>query len=86
MRIPVTLILCSIVVAVLLQWVVVLCDSPVSLKLERAFPHNDQMELTQLRDRDTLRHRRFLQQEQQHSTKDVIDFPLEGTYNPYRAG
>ncbi|KAI3688181.1 hypothetical protein L1987_81890 [Smallanthus sonchifolius] len=81
--IPVTLTLSGIAVALLLQGVVVLCTSPATLKLERAFPHNDLMELSQLRDRDDLRHRRLLQQA---STKDVIRFPLQGTYDPYRVG
>ncbi|KAL4591641.1 hypothetical protein LXL04_004611 [Taraxacum kok-saghyz] len=70
-------------VAVLLQGVVVLCKSPAaSLKLERAFPHNQRVEMSKLRDRDNLRHSRFLKQQ----SKDVIDFQLQGTYDPYRVG
>ncbi|XP_071730814.1 aspartic proteinase 36-like [Rutidosis leptorrhynchoides] len=87
MTIATTFTSCSIVVAVLLQCVVVICESPAYLKLERAVPHNDQIELSQLRDRDTLRHCRFLKQdEQQHFSKDVIDFAVKGTYDPYIVG
>ncbi|KAM0045182.1 putative nepenthesin [Helianthus debilis subsp. tardiflorus] len=74
------------VLLLLLQGVVVVCSFPVSLKLERAFPHNNynnNLNLVELRDRDYSRHRRFLQQA---SSKDVIDFSLLGTYDPYRVG
>ncbi|KAI3679449.1 hypothetical protein L2E82_51360 [Cichorium intybus] len=70
----------GVALAVLLQAVVALCKSPATLKLERAFPHNKRVELSKLRDRDNLRHSRFLKQQ------DVIDFPLQGTFDPYRVG
>ncbi|KAK9079090.1 hypothetical protein SSX86_000760 [Deinandra increscens subsp. villosa] len=73
-----------IAIAVLLQGVVLICSSPVSFKLERAFPHDHVVELSQIRDRDDLRHSRFLQQAS--PAKDVIDFPLKGTFDPYRVG
>ncbi|KAD4384266.1 hypothetical protein E3N88_24434 [Mikania micrantha] len=82
-RIPLNLTFSGIAVAVLLQGVVALCGFPATFKLERAFPHNDLVELSELRDRDVSRHRRFLQQA---STNDVIDFTLQGTYDPYRVG
>lgn len=85
-RRPATWTFSGIVVAVLLQGVVVLCKAPATLKLERAFPHNQRMELSKLRDRDNLRHSRFLKQQLSSSTKDVIDFPLQGTFDPYRVG
>lgn len=84
---PATLTFSVVVIVGLLNGVGVFCKSHVSLKLERAFSHNDGMELSEIIDRDSLRHGRFLQQEQKSSTeKDFIDFTLEGTYDPYRAG
>nr|KAJ0201472.1 hypothetical protein LSAT_V11C600314980 [Lactuca sativa] len=73
-RRPATWTFSGIVVAVLLQGVVVLCKAPATLKLERAFPHNQRMELSKLRDRDNLRHSRFLKQQLSSSTKDVPQF------------
>lgn len=55
--------------------------SPVSLPLERAFPTNHGVELSQLRARDALRHRRMLQ-----SSNGVVDFPVQGTYDPFQVG
>ncbi|BAT90481.1 Aspartic proteinase-like protein [Vigna angularis] len=55
--------------------------SPVTLTLERAFPSNHGVELSQLRARDSLRHRRMLQ-----STNYVVDFPVKGTFDPSQVG
>nr|GEU57206.1 aspartic proteinase-like protein 2 [Tanacetum cinerariifolium] len=55
-RITTTLSFFGIVVTMILQGMVVLCKYPLSLKLERDFPHGDQMKLPELRDRDILRH------------------------------
>lgn len=55
--------------------------SPATLTLERAFPSNHGVELSQLRARDMFRHRRMLQ-----SSNGVVDFPVEGTFNPYEVG
>lgn len=55
--------------------------SPVTLTLERAFPSNHGVELSQLRARDSLRHRRMLQ-----STNYVVDFPVKGTFDPSEVG
>uniref|UniRef100_A0A0R0H3G2 Peptidase A1 domain-containing protein n=1 Tax=Glycine max TaxID=3847 RepID=A0A0R0H3G2_SOYBN len=55
--------------------------SPVTLTLERAFPSNDGVELSELRARDSLRHRRMLQ-----STNYVVDFPVKGTFDPSQVG
>lgn len=82
-RNPVTSTLLGAVLFVLLQAAVVLCGFPATLTLERAFPVNHRIELSQLRDRDSLRHRRILQQS---SPGGVVDFPVEGTYDPYRVG
>ncbi|PWA50401.1 aspartic peptidase A1 family [Artemisia annua] len=50
-------------------------------RLERAFPVNHQIPISKLRERDTIRHRRLLQQ-----TDVVVDFPLEGDSDPYHIG
>ncbi|KAK4492672.1 hypothetical protein RD792_003492 [Penstemon davidsonii] len=52
----------------------------VTLTLERA--NHEGFELSQLRDRDRVRHGRFLQQQ----TTGVVDFPVQGTYDPYLIG
>ncbi|KAL3637905.1 hypothetical protein CASFOL_018353 [Castilleja foliolosa] len=53
----------------------------VLLSLERA--NHDGVELSRLRDIDRVRHGRILQQQQ---PLGVVDFPLEGTYDPYLMG
>ncbi|EYU37011.1 hypothetical protein ABFS82_04G202900 [Erythranthe guttata] len=53
----------------------------VMLALERA--SHDGMGVSQLRDRDRVRHGRFLQQQQ---PLGVVDFPVQGTYDPYLVG
>ncbi|KAJ9540511.1 hypothetical protein OSB04_027017 [Centaurea solstitialis] len=78
--IPVTLTLAGAVVFLLLQSAV---GFPATLTLERAFPVNHRIDLSQLRDRDGLRHRRILQSS---PAGGVVDFPVEGTYDPYRVG
>ncbi|KAM0022845.1 putative nepenthesin [Helianthus debilis subsp. tardiflorus] len=78
---PVTLTLTCAVVFVLSHTAVVRCMFPSILTLERAFPLNHRVELSQLRHRDSLRHHRILQQQ-----SGVIDFTLKGTYDPLRVG
>ncbi|XAR60069.1 Nepenthesin [Bertholletia excelsa] len=56
------------------------CGFPPTLTLERAFPTNHGVELSQLVERDRVRHRRFLQ------AQGVVDLPVGGTYDPYRVG
>ncbi|KAD7479668.1 hypothetical protein E3N88_02804 [Mikania micrantha] len=73
--------ICAVVL--LLQAAVVICEFPSILTLERAFPANHRTELSQLRYTDSLRHRRILQQQ---SSLGVVDFPVEGTYDPNRVG
>ncbi|CAA2985835.1 aspartic proteinase-like protein 2 isoform X1 [Olea europaea var. sylvestris] len=51
-----------------------------TLTLERA-SHNG-LEMSELRDRDRLRHGRILQQQ----PTGVLDFPVEGTYDPFLVG
>ncbi|KAG6414804.1 hypothetical protein SASPL_122178 [Salvia splendens] len=52
------------------------------LSLERA--SHDGVGVSQLRHRDRVRHGRLLQQQQQPS--GVVDFSVEGTYDPYLVG
>ncbi|KAK6144307.1 hypothetical protein DH2020_021127 [Rehmannia glutinosa] len=52
----------------------------ITLTLERA--SHEGFELSRLRDLDRVRHGRFLQQQ----PPGVVDFPLEGTYDPYLVG
>lgn len=82
---PVILIVVSISAVLLLQTAFVLCGFSSTLKLERAFSANNLVELDELKDRDCLRHPRILQQ-QQASVASVVDFPVQGTYDPYRVG
>lgn len=86
---PVILTVTGIVVAVLLQTVFVVCDFPVALTLERSFPVNHAVELNELKNRDSFRHPRILQElqpQRQSSVASVVDFPVQGTYDPYRVG
>lgn len=50
--------------------------------LERAFPTSHGVELSQLRERDRVRHGRMLQ----NFPGGVVDFPVEGTYDPFAVG
>lgn len=68
-------------IAVALLVAAVAAGSPASLTLERAFPTNHGVELSQLRARDAARHRRILQ-----SSNGVVDFPVQGTYDPFQVG
>lgn len=63
-------------------FVPVLCDFPVTLSLERAFPTSHGVEMSQLRALDSLRHSRILQS----SAGGVVDFELAGTYIPSLVG
>lgn len=54
---------------------------PATLKLERAFPVGHPVELSQLVHRDRVRHGRILQ-----SSGGVIDFQVQGTFDPYEVG
>ncbi|KAL9247584.1 hypothetical protein vseg_021002 [Gypsophila vaccaria] len=53
-----------------------------SLKLERSISLRDRVELSQLREYDRVRHGRSLGS----VAAGVVDFPVSGTYNPYRVG
>lgn len=72
----------GILVAVLLLPVaVVFCHFPATLTLERAIPASHKVELGQLIARDRIRHGRLLQ-----SSTGVVDFPVEGTFDPFLVG
>ncbi|KAL7616645.1 hypothetical protein Lser_V15G03840 [Lactuca serriola] len=55
-----------------------------TLTLERAFPMNHRIELSQLRDRDSFRHGRMFQKD--NSPRGTIGFGLKGSYDPHVAG
>ncbi|XP_043707831.1 aspartic proteinase 36-like [Telopea speciosissima] len=67
--------------ALFLPAALVFCSLPVTLTVERAFPVNHGIELAELRARDRARHHRILQ-----SVGGVIDFHVDGTYNPMTVG
>ncbi|KAK7267986.1 hypothetical protein RIF29_20668 [Crotalaria pallida] len=71
----------EIYLAAVVLTVVVVSGSPATLKLERAFASNHGVELSQLRARDLFRHRRMLQ-----SSNGVVDFSVQGTFNPFQVG
>ncbi|XVF46812.1 hypothetical protein PTKIN_Ptkin03bG0058300 [Pterospermum kingtungense] len=55
---------------------------PATLKLERSIPLvSHELELSRLRERDRVRHGRLLQ-----SSGGVVDFPVQGTYDPFLVG
>lgn len=60
---------------------VIVSGSPATLTLERAFPTNHGIELSQLKARDWLRHRRL-----QSSSNGVADFAVHGTFDPFQVG
>ncbi|CAO2813227.1 unnamed protein product [Amaranthus hypochondriacus] len=52
-----------------------------TLTLHRSIPLKERVELSQLRTHDRARYGRVLQ-----SINGVVDFPVSGTFNPYRVG
>ncbi|XP_011621574.1 aspartic proteinase-like protein 2 [Amborella trichopoda] len=56
----------------------VLCDFPATFQLEKVAPNVDSLELEGLRARDRARHGRLLQ--------NVVDFPVNGSYDPFTFG
>ncbi|CAI9269727.1 unnamed protein product [Lactuca saligna] len=52
---------------------------PATLSLERAFPLNHHIELSQLRDRDSLRHNKILNK--YYDPRGVVAFAILGTYD-----
>lgn len=70
-----------LIAALILPLAAVFGGFPTSFKLERAIPPSHQLDLSQLRARDALRHGRLLQ-----SSVGVVDFPVYGTYDPFLVG
>lgn len=63
--------------------VVMLSDGfPTTMTLKRAFPVSQQVEMSRLIARDKARHGRLLQS----TASDVVDFPVDGTFNPFTVG
>ncbi|XP_062114895.1 aspartic proteinase 36-like [Humulus lupulus] len=71
-----------LIAATLLQAAAVLYGFPATMTLERAFPTNHRVQLSQLRARDSIRHGRILQS----ADGAFVDFPVAGTFNPYLVG
>ncbi|KAI5666483.1 hypothetical protein M9H77_16336 [Catharanthus roseus] len=74
-----------VLVGVVFQAAVVLCGGVGMMTLERAFPTNHGVEMSKLRARDWVRHGRLLQQSYAPPL-GVVDFPVEGTYDPFLVG
>ncbi|GMI97214.1 hypothetical protein like AT5G22850 [Hibiscus trionum] len=71
------------IAALLFEAALVMGGFPSTLKLERRIPlGSHELELSQLRERDRLRHGRLLQS----SSGGVVDFPVLGTYDPFLVG
>ncbi|CAH9119558.1 unnamed protein product [Cuscuta europaea] len=60
----------------------VLGGGAMRFSLERAFPTSHRVGMDQLLERDRVRHGRMLQS----SLGGVVDFPVEGTYDPFLVG
>ena len=68
----------------LLQAAIFVCGIQTTLKLKSSFPMNHGIELSKLRDRDTLRHRRILLK---HSCqRGVLQSPIYGNYDQHLVG
>nr|KAJ0225459.1 hypothetical protein LSAT_V11C100041520 [Lactuca sativa] len=83
-RIPVSIIVknrvtSTLLYLLLLHAVDVLSRFPATLSQERAFPQNHRIELSQLRDRDSLRHSRILNK--YYDPWGVVAFAILGTYD-----
>ncbi|XP_022755920.1 aspartic proteinase-like protein 2 [Durio zibethinus] len=70
------------ITVLVLEAAVVMGGFPVTLKLERSIPlPSHELELSRVRERDRLRHGRLLQ-----SSGGVVDFQVQGTYDPFLVG
>lgn len=70
-----------VIAALLFPAAVVLCAFPATMKLERSIPASHNLGLSQLKERDRVRHGRMLQ-----SLGGVADFPVRGTFDPFLVG
>ncbi|XP_022752630.1 aspartic proteinase-like protein 2 [Durio zibethinus] len=73
---------CIMVMVLVLEAAVVMDGFPATLNLERRIPlASQELDLSRLRERDRVRHGRLLQ-----SSVGVVDFSLQGTYDPFLVG
>ncbi|KAJ4841785.1 hypothetical protein Tsubulata_010531 [Turnera subulata] len=72
-----------LVAAAVFHVVVVASPFPAHFTLERAIPASHKVELRQLKARDGVRHRRILQST---STAGIVDFQVQGTFDPFLVG
>ncbi|XVF05271.1 hypothetical protein REPUB_Repub05bG0157500 [Reevesia pubescens] len=72
------------ITVLVLEAVLVMGGFPATLKLERRIPlaSHEELELSRLRELDRVRHGRLLQS----SSGGVVDFPVQGTYDPFLVG
>ncbi|XP_057541495.1 aspartic proteinase 36 [Amaranthus tricolor] len=80
MKLNTILFIWAIFSGVVLQVSVGITGFPKTMTLHRAIPLKDRVDLRQLRAHDKARHGRNLQ------SIGVVDFPVSGTFNPYRVG
>ncbi|KAJ6739648.1 ASPARTYL PROTEASES [Salix koriyanagi] len=71
-----------LIAVVLFHATVVLSSFPATLHLERGIPASHKLRLSQLKERDRVRHSRMLQS----SGGGVVDFPVQGTFDPFLVG
>lgn len=74
-----------VVVAIVLMAGAMVEGKPLTMNLERAFPTSHGVELSQLKARDRLRHGRLLQQSYT-PPNGVVDFSVDGTFDPFLVG
>uniref|UniRef100_A0A6N2L794 Peptidase A1 domain-containing protein n=1 Tax=Salix viminalis TaxID=40686 RepID=A0A6N2L794_SALVM len=71
-----------LIAAVVIHATVVLSSFPATFHLERGITANHKLKLSKLKERDRVRHARMLQS----SGIGVVDFPVQGTFNPLLVG
>ncbi|KAI5603002.1 hypothetical protein POPTR_001G213600v4 [Populus trichocarpa] len=71
-----------LIAVVVFHATVVLSSFPATLHLERGVPASHKLKLSQLKERDRVRHSRMLQS----SGGGVVDFPVQGTFDPFLVG
>ncbi|KAJ6309595.1 hypothetical protein OIU76_014520 [Salix suchowensis] len=71
-----------LIAAVVFHATVVLSSFPATFHLERGITANHKLKLSKLKERDRVRHARMLQS----SGIGVVDFPVQGTFNPLLVG
>ncbi|PNT18772.2 hypothetical protein POPTR_009G001700v4 [Populus trichocarpa] len=71
-----------LIAAVVFHATVVLSSFPATFHLERGITANYKLKLSKLKERDRVRHGRMLQS----SGVGVVDFPVQGTFDPFLVG